>query len=165
MHLFKNPSTPDFYIAELKGSYAKRSLHRQALRHAIGLAFRLFRDASIRAAIMDARPKGLGGQTPSQSPVNVDLAKNFCSVNFRLFSADKERSEFEKCSVSSKILQFKIPQISNFYIAELKKSGAERSRNMLIFKCLKHNGIEWTLRAKTIRAQEPAHLHVMALLG
>ena len=100
MHLFKNPSTPDFYIAELKGSYAKRTLHRQALRHAIGLAFRLFRDASIRGAIMDARPKGLGGQTPSQYPVNVDPAKNFCSVNFRLFSAYKERSEFEKCSVS-----------------------------------------------------------------
>ena len=44
-------------------------------RHAIGLAFRLFRDASIRAAIMDARPKGLGGQTPEQYLVNVDPAK------------------------------------------------------------------------------------------
>ena len=49
---------------------------------------------------MDARPKGLGGQTPEQYLVNVDPANNFCSVNFRLFSTDKERSEFEKCSVS-----------------------------------------------------------------
>lgn len=109
--LFQNPSTPDFYIAELKGSDAKRSLHRQAFRHAIGLAFSLFRDASIRAAIMDARPKGIGGQTPPQIPVNVDPAKKICSVNFRLFSADKERSEFESCSVSSKILWFKIKSL------------------------------------------------------
>ena len=150
--LFKNPSTPDIYIAELKGSDAKRSLHRQAFRHVKGLAFRLFRDASIRAAIMDARPKEIGGQTPSQIPVNVEPAKNICSVNFRLFSVNKERSEFESCSVSSKILLFKNPSTPDFYIAELKKSGAERSRNMLIFKRLKHNGIEWTLRAKTIRA-------------
>ena len=165
MHLFKNPSTPDFYIAELKGSYAKRTLHRQALRHAIGLAFRLFRDASIRAAIMDARPDGLGGQTSTLSLVNVDPAKNFCSVNFRLFSVNKERSEFESCSVSSKILLFQNPSTPDFYIAELKGGDAEQSRNMLIFKCLKHNGIEWTLRAKSIRAQGPAHLQVMALLG
>ena len=73
--LFKNPSTPDIYIAELKGSGAERSLHRQAFRHAKGLAFRLFRDASIRAAIMDARPEGIGGQTPSQSLVNEDPSK------------------------------------------------------------------------------------------
>ena len=100
----------------MKVSDAKRSLHRQAFRHAIGLAFRhvkglafsLFRDASIRAAIMDARSEGIGGQTPSQSLVNVDPAKNICSVNFRLFSVNKERSEFEICSVSSKILWLKI---------------------------------------------------------
>ena len=66
--------------------------------------------------------------------------------------------------MSSKILLFQNPSTPDFYIAELKKSGAERSRNMLIFKRLKHKGIEWTLRAKTIRAQGPAHLHVMALL-
>ena len=130
MHLFKNPSTPDFYIAELKGSYAKRTLHRQALRHAIGLAFRLFRDASIRAAIMDARPEGLGGQTSTLSLVNVDPAKNFCSVNFRLFSVNKERSEFEICSVSSKIFYSKSTNSRIIFIAEMKGIGNERSRNM-----------------------------------
>ena len=114
---------------------------------------------------MDVRPEGLGGQTPPQSPVNVDPAKNICSVNFRLFSVNKERSEFESCSVSSKILWFQNPSTPDFYIAELKGGDAEQSRNMLIFKCLKHSGIEWTLRAKSIRAQGPAHLQVMALLG
>ena len=49
---------------------------------------------------MDARPKEIAGHAPSQSLGYVDPAKNICSVNFRLFSADKERSEFEKCSVS-----------------------------------------------------------------
>ena len=34
-----------------------------------------------------------------------------CSVKFRLFSAHKEHSEFEICSVSSKILWFKIKSL------------------------------------------------------
>ena len=51
----------------------------------IGLAFRRFRDASMRAAPMDA-----GAMFPDKARQKI------CSVNFRPFSAYKERSEFER---------------------------------------------------------------------
>ena len=55
----------------------------------IGVAFRRFRGASMRAALMDARPCAV----PSR--ICVGPEKN-CSVNFRPFGAYKERSEFGK---------------------------------------------------------------------
>ena len=89
-----------------------------AFRHVKGLAFRLFRDASIRAAIMDARPKGLGGQTPEQYPVNVDPAKksvpwtSVCSVptksaaNLKNVPCPKLSFNSESPSIP-KVLQYK----------------------------------------------------------
>ena len=92
----------------------------------IGVAFRRFRGASMRAALMDARP--------CAAPI-TDLrwpGKKKCSVNFRPFSVGKERSEFgNEFRVSTKF--HNSSRCVALFIEELKGNGAECSRNLLTF--------------------------------
>ena len=93
----KSAALPSSPLRQKKRSPATQTL-RDKTRRPFGLAFRRFRDASMRVAPMDAR-HCVAPITDFRWP-----GKKNCSVNFRPFSAYKERSEFETVPCPKKSL-------------------------------------------------------------